>query len=62
MGAKLRPQEAAAYLGIARSTLDKMRMLNERRGPTFAKLGRCVVYDTDDLDAWVRANKVETKA
>ena len=55
---KLRPPEAAGYLRIAESTLAKLRM--GRDGPAFHKLGRAVVYDRADLDAWLAAHRVET--
>ena len=55
---KFRPPEAAKYVGIAASTLAKLRM--GRAGPVFHKLGRAVVYDRGDLDAWLAAHRVET--
>lgn len=55
---KLRPPEAAKYLGIAESTLAKRRMRCE--APAFSRLGRAVVYDCADLDAWLAAHRVET--
>ena len=49
---KLRPKDAAAYLGFSASTLAKMRLRGD--GPPFAKLGsRVVVYDARDLEVWV---------
>ena len=57
---KLRPPEAAKYLGLAESTLAKLRM--GRDGPVFHKLGRAVVYDRDDLDAWLVAHRIEPEA
>ena len=43
--------EAAAYLRLGISTLNKMRVTGG--GPAFLKLGpRRVVYDMKDLDAW----------
>lgn len=49
---KMRTQMAATYLGVAASTLNKLRCSGG--GPRFAKLGpRLVVYDRADLDAWV---------
>ena len=54
---KLRPPEAAKYLGLAESTLAKLRM--GRDGPAHHKLGRAVVYDLDDLDAWLDAHRIE---
>jgi predicted DNA-binding transcriptional regulator AlpA len=56
---KLRPGDAAAYLGFSASTLAKMRLRGD--GPPFAKLGlRMVVYDTQDLDAWVNERKLRS--
>ena len=59
---KLRPKEAAEYLGLAPSTLAKMRLRGD--GPPYAKLGkRVVVYETCDLERWVAERKrVSTSA
>ncbi|MBG52200.1 MAG: hypothetical protein CML99_07250 [Rhodobiaceae bacterium] len=43
--------EAAAYLGLAISTLNKWRCYGD--GPQFVKLGRAVRYKRDDLDCFV---------
>jgi predicted DNA-binding transcriptional regulator AlpA len=51
----LRTPDAAAYLALAESTLEKARLTGT--GPKFARLGRCVVYDLADLDAWFDARK-----
>lgn len=52
----LRPHEAAAYLGLAASTIAKMRMSGD--GPTFIKAGpKVVLYDQKDLDAWLENRK-----
>lgn len=51
----LRTAEAAQYLGISASTLNKLRVYGD--GPTFVKLGRTVVYDSVDLNDWLRANR-----
>ncbi len=42
-------KDAACYLGLATSTLAKLRLSGA--GPTFCKLGRRVVYRRFDLDA-----------
>jgi len=56
---KLRARDAAAFLGLAVSTLAKMRLRGD--GPPFAKLGsRVVIYDPRDLDAWVNARKLSS--
>lgn len=51
----LRPPQAAAALGLAVSTLAKMRVHGS--GPKFARLGRAVIYDPSDLECWVASHK-----
>lgn len=47
----IRTKAAAAYLGLSKSSLEKFRCFGG--GPVYAKLGRVVVYNTADLDAWL---------
>jgi predicted DNA-binding transcriptional regulator AlpA len=48
----LRPKAAAAYTGLAESTLAKGRLYGW--GPPFVRLGlRLVGYRLNDLDAWL---------
>ncbi len=47
--------EAAAYLRIGRRTLDRLRA--EGAGPRHIRVGRRVIYDVRDLDAWMAARK-----
>lgn len=54
--ANLRVRQAADYIGLSKSFLDKARMTGT--GPIFAKLGSTVIYSTADLDAWVAARRV----
>lgn len=51
-------QEAAHYLGISKSTLEKMRIVG--RGPRYLKLGGRCFYRRADLDAYLEAAIVET--
>jgi predicted DNA-binding transcriptional regulator AlpA len=51
----LRTPQAADYLGLSTSVMEKMRLRGD--GPSYAKLGRLVIYAICDLDAWVNANK-----
>jgi excisionase family DNA binding protein len=51
----LRTREAAAYTGLAKSTLEKLRV--HGGGCPYIRLGRVVVYDPDDLDAWLAAHR-----
>lgn len=51
----LRTDEAAAYCGSSASTFEKLRLFGG--GPRYVKLGRRVVYDQADLDAWLDANR-----
>ena len=51
-GRILRTPEAAEHVGLAASTLEKMRLRGE--GPKWIRLGgRAVGYDIRDLDAWL---------
>lgn len=45
---------AARHLGLAASTLSKLRLSGE--GPAYAKLGRRCVYRRSDLEAFIAAN------
>lgn len=50
----LRPKAAANYLGLATSTLAKMRLRGD--GPAFMKAGpRAVLYHIDSLNDWLNA-------
>lgn len=51
----LRTPQAAEYLGLSTSTIEKMRLRGD--GPRYAKLGRLVVYAIPDLEAWVEGHK-----
>ena len=49
----MRAKEAAEYLRVSPATLAKLRCLGG--GPRFAKpSARLVLYDRQDLDAWLR--------
>jgi predicted DNA-binding transcriptional regulator AlpA len=49
---------AAAYCGVAASTLQRWRYLGT--GPAFVRIsGRLVVYREADLDSWLLARRVE---
>ena len=47
----VRTREAATYTGLAKSTLEKLRVTGG--GCPYMRVGRVVVYDPDDLDAWL---------
>lgn len=50
----LRPVEAAAYTGVAASTLAKRRLRGDP--PTYLKIAtNTVVYAIEDLDAWLQS-------
>jgi predicted DNA-binding transcriptional regulator AlpA len=53
--AKMRTPEAAAYCGSTESTFNKLRLTGG--GPIYITIGRTVVYDPDDLDAWLDSNR-----
>lgn len=53
---KLRASEAAAYVGLAPSTLAKMRIRGD--GPEFSKAGtKIVVYDITALEGWLAGGR-----
>ncbi len=52
---RLRTPEAAAYVGLAAKTLEKLRWSGG--GPAYFKLGKTVIYERSDLDAWLEANR-----
>jgi hypothetical protein len=47
----MRAGSASAYLGLAESTLAKMRMRGD--GPAYIKANKVVLYDSADCDAWL---------
>ena len=58
VAARMATADAAAFLGLSTSTLEKMR--SEGRGPRYVKLGGRVFYRRADLDAYVQSAVVET--
>jgi len=54
---RIRTAAAAEYIGLAKTTLEKLRFTGG--GPVFIKLGGAVVYDTDDIDLWLKRNRVD---
>jgi hypothetical protein len=52
---RLRTKDAAEYIGLSKSTLEKYRVTGN--GPVYSALGRIVVYEIGDLDAFVEARK-----
>lgn len=51
----LTPSEAAAYLHVSKSFLDKLRM--QDGGPRFIKAGRRVRYRIATLEQWMQARE-----
>ncbi len=51
----LRTEDAAHYTGLSASTLTKLRLTGG--GPEYIKLGKVVVYDLADLDAWLSSKR-----
>ncbi len=54
-GGLMTTPEAASYLRLSKSLIDKYRVFGG--GPLFAKLGGRIVYSKEDLDAWISARK-----
>jgi excisionase family DNA binding protein len=57
--ALLTPQEAADYLRLPVRQLQQWRYLGT--GPAYTKAGRAVRYYRSDLDAWLKAQRVEPR-
>lgn len=57
---RLSEREAAGHLGISVRTLQDWRQ--RRTGPAYSKVGRRVVYDVIDLDAFFAAGRVVATA
>ena len=55
---RLSTAEAAEYTGIPANTLRYYR--HREVGPASYKVGARVIYDLDDLDAWIAAQKTAT--
>jgi hypothetical protein len=55
---KLSVREAAQYLGLSKSLLDKKRL--DGTGAVYLKLGRRVLYDIEDLEKMGRAQQTES--
>jgi predicted DNA-binding transcriptional regulator AlpA len=54
--ALLNVRQAAARLGLSKSTLDKMRIAG--KGPRFIKsTDRAIRYDSADLDRWINERR-----
>ena len=52
---RLRTKDAAEYIGLSKSTLEKLRVTGG--GPLYSALGRIVVYEVGDLDSFVEVRK-----
>lgn len=54
--------DAAKYIGMSRSFLNADRSNGHRKkrtkGPAFLKLGRSIRYRKNDLDEWLKINRV----
>jgi excisionase family DNA binding protein len=51
----LATSEAADYLGLSSSFLNKLRCTGG--GPAYIKLGRRVLYPLSELDCWLETNR-----
>jgi len=49
----LRTKEAATYLGISSSVLNKDRV-TKMIGIPFTRIGRTILYDRKELDQWLK--------
>lgn len=47
--------QAAEYVGVSKTMMDDFR--SKGGGPRYIKIGRRVLYDVADLDAWIESKK-----
>lgn len=55
---KLNTKEAARLYDLVPNTLERWRCQN--RGPKYARIGRRILYDMQDLEDFFMANSIET--
>lgn len=55
---RLKEPEASRYTGMSRPWLRLKRMNGQEGGPPYIKVGRSVLYDVRDLDAWLDRHRV----
>lgn len=59
----IKEEAAAKYIGMSVAFLRQSRMnsklANRTPGPVFIKVGRAILYNVTDLDAWLSAHRVE---
>ncbi len=48
-------QYAAQWIGVAPNTLAKWRLSG--RGPPFSKIGRRIIYQRSEIEAWLARNR-----
>lgn len=53
---RLTTAQAADFLGLSKATLEKDRVVGRLEIP-FLKLGRRVLYDVSDLEAWMARHR-----
>jgi predicted DNA-binding transcriptional regulator AlpA len=53
-------RDSATYIGMSQAWLrqDRRRKADERRGPSFIKVGRSIRYRLIDLDQWLANHRV----
>lgn len=57
-GRKLAVAEAAAFIGVSKSWLDKKRV--DGGGPAYLKIGRRVLYDLNDLEDFTASKRLRS--
>jgi predicted DNA-binding transcriptional regulator AlpA len=58
--ARLTVIQAASYIPLSKSNLDKLRVAGG--GPRYIKIGKRVLYDQTDLDRWIDEHKQASTA
>jgi hypothetical protein len=58
MSISITPDQAVERYGINRGTLANLRLA--KKGPSYLKVGRKVLYKVSDFEAWLFREKVQT--
>lgn len=54
MGEKICTKRASKVTGLSVATLETMRCRKPEHAPPYLKIGKRVMYDLDELEAWLR--------
>jgi len=54
---RVKEPEASKFTGMSVAWLRLKRMYGQKGGPPFIRVGRSILYDVHDLEAWLQKHK-----